>query len=112
MKKYNIISISCAIILTILSMIFTYNIGKSQARVIDKTNYNTEIKVITQYINVRECASKTCENIGRVTFGSTFIAKQKIDATATYDWYQIEYAEGEFGWIASDKLEPYVKENK
>ena len=110
MKKYNIIALSITIIVTITSLVLAYNLGKSQAKVIDKTNYNKEIKVITQYINVRECASKTCENIGRVNFGSKFIAKQKIDATATYDWYQIEYADGEYGWVASDKVEPYVKE--
>ena len=110
MKKYNIIALSITIIVTITSLVLAYNLGKSQAKVIDKTNYNKEIKVITQYINVRECASKTCENIGRVNFGSKFIAKQKIDATATYDWYQIEYADGEYGGVASDKVEPYVKE--
>ena len=110
MKKYNIIALSITIIATITSLVLAYNLGKSQAKVIDKTNYNKEIEVITQYINVRECASKTCENIGRVNFGSKFIAKQKIDATATYDWYMIEYADGEYGWIASDKAEPYVKE--
>lgn len=112
MKNYNIIAISCAIVATSQLVAFAYDIGKSQARVIDKTNYNTEIEIINDFINIRECASKSCNNVGRVIKGDKFIAKQKIDATTTYDWYQIEYAEGEFGWIASDKLEPYVKENR
>ena len=110
MKKYNIIALSITIIATITSLVLAYNLGKSQAKVIDKTNYNKEIVIITEFVNIRECASKTCENIGRVYAGSKFTALQKIDATATYDWYQIEYAEGEYGWIASDKVEPYVKE--
>ena len=110
MKKYNIIILSATIIITILSLMIAYKLGKSQAVVIDKNNYNKEIIITTQYINVRNCASKTCENIGRVYKGDKFIALQKIDATATYDWYKIEYSEGEYGWIASDKVEPYVKE--
>ena len=110
MKKYNIISISIAIIITILGLLISYNIGRSQAKIIDKNNYNQEIVIITKFINIRECASKTCENVGRVYKGDKFIALQKIDATATYDWYKIEYKEGEYGWIASDKVEPYIKE--
>ena len=110
MKKYNIIILSATIIITILSLMIAYKLGESHSRIIDKSNYNKEIVITNQYINVRDCASKTCENIGRVYASQKYIALQKIDATATYDWYKIEYSEGEYGWIASDKVEPYVKE--
>ena len=85
-----------------------YIIGKNSVK--PEEAKKIDIVITNEFINVREYANAYTEKLGEVKKGDKFKATQKFTGNPVYDWYEIEYEDGKFGWIASEKEAPYVEE--
>ena len=68
------------------------------------------ITITNEFINVREYANAYTEKLGQVKENDKYLVKEKFTGNPVYDWYLIEYEDGKFGWVASEKEFPYVEE--
>ena len=59
-----------------------------------------QLKVITEYINIREKANASSEIIGQVHKDDIYTILRKDNGWGSYSWYQIRIANGKTGWIA------------
>lgn len=60
----------------------------------------------TGFLRVREGPSTSDQEIGRVTPGETYVLLDEED-----NWFEIEFEEGETGWVSSDFAEEIGEEN-
>lgn len=66
-----------------------------------------QVKIVNDFINIRELANTDSEVIGKVYKGDIYtVIKQSEDEK--YEWYMIETSSGIIGYIASSKSSPYV----
>ena len=89
-----------------------FNIVKTKGRVFSKTKFEVKFTIKKgkfdlvqvkdiEYLNVRECASGGCKQIGRIHGGEVYISVKK-----ELGWYKIKYTEKKTGWVYGK----YVKE--
>lgn len=69
-----------------------------------------KVEITTPYINVRKKNSIYEARIATVRKGGVYRVLEQYNEDADYVWYKIEYEKKRYGWISSDRYEPYVKE--
>lgn len=73
-----------------------------------QANSEFQIRVINDYINIRESSSTESNILGEVMKGDIYNVLE-VYGGENYIWYKIDY-KGQIGYIASDRNEPYVEE--
>ncbi len=70
-----------------------------------------KIEVTNQSIIVREQADQTTNNIdNKKVYAGEIYNVVDFKEDETHVWYKIEYDNGKFGWVGSEKGDSYVKE--
>ena len=97
-----IISIIILIPITILNKEPIYH----ETVIQEKTDY--QIKIINDYINVREKPTTKSNKLGEVSHSDIYNVLDVIGGE-NYIWYKIKYQD-QIGYVSSDRQEPYVRE--
>lgn len=108
-KEYKIITIILIIISIIILIPITILNNKPiyhETVIQDKTDY--QIKIINDYINVREKPTTKSNKLGEVNHSDIYNVLDVIGGEH-YIWYKIKYQD-KIGYISSDRQEPYVRE--
>lgn len=97
-------------VLSALFLIGALIFGPTQSNKRDESV--NQIKVTTQYINLRKKSSLQGKIVGRVYRGEVFTVLEEVE-TSKYIWYKIRTANGETGYVASgDNYIEYLQAEK
>ncbi len=69
-----------------------------------------KVEIINSSINVREESKVSSNQLATVYLGEIYVVEEFYDEDLKFVWYKIEYDKDKFGWIASSRDIPYVKE--
>lgn len=97
MKRF-IIYISILIMVGVIFIIISLN----------KDTSKWEAHITLYEINVRQAPTTDSKKVGGVFKGQVYKTVEMTEDD-TYFWYKIKY-KGDYGWIASDKSDPYLKD--
>ncbi len=108
--KKNILTISIILVLEIFSILTIYIVNQKDIyqETIIQANSEFQIKIINNYINIREFNNTDSEIIGVVSKGDIYNVLDVI-GTENYIWYKISY-KNQVGYIASSREKPYIEE--
>mgnify|MGYP003305323855 CR=1 FL=1 len=110
LTKGKLIFTVCVLVIELISLVIIFNKNNNDIYIetIIQANSDFQIKVINDYINIRESSNIEGEVLGTVNKGDIYNVLD-ISSTDNHIWYKINY-KGKKGYIASPKNNPYIKE--
>lgn len=69
-----------------------------------------KIKILKDYINVREEHTAYSNKLGEAKKNESYKVKEIYLEDKKYVWYKIKFNDQKDGWISSERKDPYVKE--